>query len=42
MIRIPSTHHSEKPAAAAEMIERYLPTTPKLEGCGRRVLQSVG
>ena len=23
--------HSKKPAAAAEMIERYFPTTPKLE-----------
>jgi N6-adenosine-specific RNA methylase IME4 len=31
MIRFRATRHSEKPAAAAEMIERYFPTTPKLE-----------
>jgi N6-adenosine-specific RNA methylase IME4 len=30
--------HSEKPAAFAEMIERYFPTTPKVEmfACGHR------
>jgi MT-A70/Domain of unknown function (DUF4326) len=31
VIRSPSTRHSKKPAAAAEIIERYFPTTPKLE-----------
>jgi N6-adenosine-specific RNA methylase IME4 len=39
VIEAPVTEHSQKPAAFAEMIEHYFPTTPKLEmfarGAGR-------